>query len=134
MIYWKRSSSIIVFSTFLIALGPLGQTFRQILWGTPLNDAFWSQIIPEIIAAIFVGMMVTFLLPSSQQVIGPGFLWRRLKQKINFPLEQSRCWDVDLPTCYCLLFFRSHLMKVMPPHSGQIVCRNFCTCHRFLRT
>lgn len=85
MIYWKRSSSIIVFSTFLIALGPLGQTFRHLLWGTPLNDAFWSQIIPEVIAAIFVGMMVTFLLPSSQQVIGPGFLWRRLKQEINIP-------------------------------------------------
>ena len=30
MIYWKRSSSIIVFSTFLIALGPLGQTFRHL--------------------------------------------------------------------------------------------------------
>ena len=53
---------------------------RDILWGAPLNDAFWSQIIPEVIAAIFVGIMVTFLLPSSQQVIGPGFLWRRLKQ------------------------------------------------------
>ena len=84
MIYWKRSSSIIVFSTFLIALGPLGKTFRHLLWGTPLNDAFWSQIIPEVIASIFVGMIVTFLLPSSQQVISPGFLWRRLKNEINF--------------------------------------------------
>ena len=37
MIYWKRSCAIIVFSTFLIALGPLGQTFRHLLWGTPLN-------------------------------------------------------------------------------------------------
>ncbi len=47
MIYWKRLSSIIVFSLFLITLGPLGQTFRHLLWGTPLNDAFWSLIIPQ---------------------------------------------------------------------------------------
>ena len=85
MIYWKRSSAIIVFSTYLIALGPLGQTFRHILWGKPLNDDYWPHIFPEIIAAIFVGIIVTFLLPSNQQVIGLGFLWRRLKQEINFP-------------------------------------------------
>ena len=30
MIYWKRSSAVIVFSTYLIALGPLGYTFRHI--------------------------------------------------------------------------------------------------------
>ncbi len=83
MIYWKRLSSIIVFSLFLITLGPLGQTFRHLLWGTPLNDAFWSLIIPEATTAIFVGILVTFLLPSSHQVISPGFLWRRLKQEIN---------------------------------------------------
>ena len=85
MIYWKRSSAVIVFSTYLIALGPLGQTFRHILWGKPFNDAFWPHIFPEVIAAIFVGIIVTFLLPSNQQVIGLGFLWRRLKQEINFP-------------------------------------------------
>ena len=84
MIYWKRSSAIIVFSTYLIALGPLGQTFRHILWGKPLNDAFWPHIFPEVIAAIFVGTIVTFLLPSSQQVVDLGFLWRRLKHEINF--------------------------------------------------
>ena len=85
MIYWKHSSAVIVFSTYLIALGPLGQTFRHILWGKPFNDAFWPHIFPEVIAAIFVGIIVTFLLPSNQQVIGLGFLWRRLKQEINFP-------------------------------------------------
>ncbi len=83
MIYWKRSSAVIVFSTFLITLGPLGQTFRYILWGKPIDGTFWLQIIPEVIAAIFVGTIVTFLLPSSQQVIGLGFLWRKIKQEIN---------------------------------------------------
>ena len=85
LIYWKRASAVIIFSTYLIALGPLGQTFRHILWGKPFNDAFWPHIFPEVIAAIFVGIIVTFLLPSNQQVIGLGFLWRRLKQEINFP-------------------------------------------------
>ena len=84
LIYWKRSSAIIIFSTFLIAIGPIGQTLRHLLWGSPFNDAFSAQIITEVIAAIFVGTMVTFLIPSRQQVIGPGFLWRRLKQEINF--------------------------------------------------
>ncbi len=84
MIYWKLSSAAIVFSTFLIVLGPIGQSLRYLLWGKPINDAFWPIIIPEVVAAISVGIMTTFLLPSSQKVIGPIFLWKRLKLEINF--------------------------------------------------
>ena len=102
MIYWKRSSAVIVFSTYLIALGPLGQTFRYLFWGKPLNNAFWPQIIPEVIAAVFVGMLVTFLLPSSQQIIGPSLLWRRLKQEINF-LGTAKVLGCGFT--YMLLFF-----------------------------
>ncbi len=133
MIYWRRSSSIIVFSSFLIVLGPLGQTFRYILWGTPLNDAFWLQIIPEVIAAIFVGTIATFLLPGSQQVIGPGFLWRRLKKEIKF-LETAKVlfcgftymllfiiFQVTLDESFAAPFWSDRLQELLylPPLSLQ---------------
>jgi hypothetical protein len=82
-IYWKRTTSILFFSMFLLILGPVGQILRRLIWGNPFDDTFWLLLFPEIIAAITVSILATILLPAPQQTISPGLLWRRLQKEIN---------------------------------------------------
>ena len=82
-IYWKRTTSILFFSMFLLILGPVGQILRRLIWGNPFDDTFWLLLFPEIIAAIAVSILATILLPAPQQTISPGLLWRRLQKEIN---------------------------------------------------
>jgi len=92
-IYWKRTTSILFFSSFLLILGPVGQILRRLIWGIPFDNTFWLLLIPEIIAVVFVSILATILLPSPQQVITPGMLWKRVQKEINMPalLKLSGC-------------------------------------------
>ena len=82
-IYWKRSTSILFFSMFLLILGPLGQLLRHRIWGIPFDDTFWLLLMAEISAALVVSILATILLPAEQQTISPGLLWRRYKKELN---------------------------------------------------
>ena len=82
-IYWKRTTSILFFSMFLLILGPVGQILRQRIWGIPFDDTFWLLLFAEIIAAFVVSILATILLPAQQQTISPGLLWRRYKKELN---------------------------------------------------
>ena len=82
-IYWKRTTSILFFSMFLLILGPVGQIFRQRIWGIPFDDTFWRLLFAEIIAAFVVSILATILLPAKQQTISPGLLWRRYKKELS---------------------------------------------------
>ena len=85
MIYWHRTSSIFVFSTFLLTLGPLGQYLKRLVWGLPFDQSYWTFMIPEIIAAVIVSILSAFLLPSKLNVIHWGLLLRKIKKEINLP-------------------------------------------------
>lgn len=82
-IYWKRQTSILFFSMFLLILGPVGQILRRRIWGIPFDDTFWLLLFPEIIAAIAVSILATILIPAQQQNISPGLLWRKFKKELN---------------------------------------------------
>ena len=82
-IYWKRTTSIIFFSMFLLILGPVGQLLRHRIWGIPFDDTFWLLLMAEISAALVVSILATILLPAQQQNISPGLLWRRFKKELN---------------------------------------------------
>ena len=82
-IYWKRTTSILFFSMFLLILGPVGQILRQRIWGIPFDDTFWLLLLAEIIAAFVVSILATILLPAEQQTISPGLLWRSYKKELN---------------------------------------------------
>ena len=82
-IYWKRITSIIFFSMFLLILGPVGQLLRHRIWGIPFDDTFWLLLLAEISAALVVSILATILLPAQQQNISPGLLWRRFKKELN---------------------------------------------------
>ena len=82
-IYWKRTTSIIFFSMFLLILGPIGQLLRHRIWGIPFDDTFWLLLSAEISAALVVSILATILLPAQQQNISPGLLWRRFKKELN---------------------------------------------------
>jgi len=100
-IYWKRTTSILFFSMFLLILGPVGQIFRQRIWGIPFDDTFWLLLFAEIIAAFVVSILATILLPAKQQTISPGLLWRRYKKELSISglLKLSGCGLL-----YALLF------------------------------
>jgi len=83
MIYWKWSTSIVFFSMLLLILGPIGQIFREIIWGNQLDKMFWLLLIPEITAAFGVSILASILLPSQQNIISLGLLWRRFKKEMN---------------------------------------------------
>ena len=83
MIYWKWSTSIVYFSMLLLILGPIGQIFREIIWGNQLDKMFWLLLIPEITAAFGVSILASILLPSQQNIISLGLLWRRFKKEMN---------------------------------------------------
>ena len=83
MIYWKWSTSIVFFSMLLLILGPIGQIFREIIWGNQLDKMFWLLLIPEITAAFGVSILASILLPSQQNTISLGLLWRRFKKEMN---------------------------------------------------
>lgn len=83
MIYWKWSTSIVFFSMLLLILGPIGQIFREIIWGNQLDKIFWLLLIPEITAAFGVSILASILLPSQQNIISLGLLWRRFKKEMN---------------------------------------------------
>jgi hypothetical protein len=68
---------------FLLILGPVGQILRQRIWGIPFDDTFWRLLFAEIIAAFFVSILATILLPAKQQTISPGLLWRRYKKELS---------------------------------------------------
>ena len=82
-IYWKRTTSILFFSMFLLILGPVGQILRQRIWGIPFDDTFWRLLFAEIIAAFVVSILATILLPAKQQTISPDLLWRRIKKELS---------------------------------------------------
>jgi len=82
-IYWKRTTSIIFFSMFLLILGPVGQLLRHRIWGIPFDDTFWLLLLAEISAALVVSILATILIPAQQQNISPGLLWRRFKKELN---------------------------------------------------
>ena len=46
-IYWKRTTSIIFFSLFLLILGPIGQLIRHRIWGITFDDTFWLLLFVE---------------------------------------------------------------------------------------
>ena len=100
-IYWKRTTSILFFSMFLLILGPVGQIFRQRIWGIPFDDTFWLLLFAEIFAAFVVSILATILLPAKQQTISPGLLWRRYKKELSISglLKLSGCGLL-----YALLF------------------------------
>lgn len=100
-IYWKRTTSILFFSMFLLILGPVGQILRQRIWGIPFDDTFWLLLFAEIIAAFVVSILATILLPAKQQTISPGLLWRRYKKELSISglLKLSGCGLL-----YALLF------------------------------
>ena len=100
-IYWKRTTSILFFSMFLLILGPVGQIFRQRIWGIPFDDTFWRLLFAEIFAAFVVSILATILLPAKQQTISPGLLWRRYKKELSISglLKLSGCGLL-----YALLF------------------------------
>ena len=100
-IYWERTTSILFFSMFLLILGPVGQIFRQRIWGIPFDDTFWLLLFAEIIAAFVVSILSTILLPAKQQTISPGLLWRRYKKELSISglLKLSGCGLL-----YALLF------------------------------
>jgi len=83
MIYWKWSTFIVFFSMLLLILGPIGQIFREIIWGNQLDKMFWLLLIPEITAAFGVSILASILLPSQQNIISLGLLWRRFKKEMN---------------------------------------------------
>tara|TARA_Y100001970_G_scaffold204354_1_gene248809 strand:- start:1043 stop:1882 length:840 start_codon:yes stop_codon:yes gene_type:complete len=85
MIYWKWNTSILFFSLFLIVLGPIGQIFKKIIWGVPLDNNFWFILLPEFTAAFGISILATILLPPQQKNISIGFLLRRFK--IAFTLK-----------------------------------------------
>ncbi len=101
MIYWKRSTSIIVFSLFLLVLGPLLQYLKRLVWGMPFDETYFTLMIPEIIAAVFVSVIASFLLLPKQDLIHPGMLGRKLK------LEFDRKGIIKIIGCgllYAMLF------------------------------
>ena len=83
MIYWKWSTAIVFFSMLLLVLGPIGQIFREIIWGNQLDKIFWLLLIPEITAAFGVSILASILLPSQQNTISLGLLWRRFKKEMD---------------------------------------------------
>ena len=100
-IYWKRTTSILFFSMFLLILGPVGQILRQRIWGIPFDDTFWLLLFVEIIAAFVVSILATMLLPAQQQNISPGLLWRRYKKELNLSGLLKLC---GCGLLYALLF------------------------------
>ena len=82
-IYWKRITSIIFFSMFLLILGPVGQLLRNKIWGIPFDETFWLLLLAEISATLVVSILATILLPAQQQNISLGLLWRRFKKELN---------------------------------------------------
>ncbi|MED5403789.1 MAG: hypothetical protein VYD61_07985 [SAR324 cluster bacterium] len=82
-IYWKRTTSILFVSMFLLILGPGGQMLRQRIWGIPFDDTFWRLLFAEIITAFVVSILATILLPAKQQTISPGLLLRRIKKELS---------------------------------------------------
>ena len=87
MIYWKWSTSIVFFSMLLLILGPVGQIFREVTWGNQLDKIFWLLLIPEITAAFGVSILASILLPSQQNIISFGLMWRRIKKEINLKVS-----------------------------------------------
>ena len=83
LIYWKWATSIVFFSMLLLILGPIGQIFREVIWGNQLDKMFWLLLIPEITAAFGVSILASILLPSQQNIISLGLLWRRFKKEMN---------------------------------------------------
>ena len=61
-IYWKRTTSILFFSLFLMILGPVGQLLRHRIWGIPFDDTFWLLLFTEIITAFVVSILAIRLL------------------------------------------------------------------------
>ena len=56
---------------------------KRLVWGISFDNKFWLLLIPELIAALTVGILATLLIPSQQQVIGLNFLLRRLQKEIS---------------------------------------------------
>ena len=86
MIYWKWTTSIVFFSIFLLTFGPFGEILERLVWGIPFDNKFWLLLIPELIAALTVGILATLLIPSQKQVIGLSFLRRRFQKEISISM------------------------------------------------
>ena len=83
-IYWKRTTSIIFFSLFLLILGPIGQLLRQRIWGITFDETFWLLLFAEIVAAFVVSILASIILPvAQQQTISPGLLLRKYKKELS---------------------------------------------------
>jgi len=105
MIYWKLTTAIVFFTTYLLILGPVGQILRHMIWGNPFDNIFWLLLFPEVIAAFTVSILAPILLPSQQKVISLGLLWKKLQKELNLSglLKLFGCGLL-----YTLLFFILH--------------------------
>ena len=105
MIYWKLTTAIVFFTTYLLILGPVGQILRHMIWGNPFDNIFWLLLFPEVIAAFTVSILAPILLPSQQKVISLVLLWKKLQKELNLSgfLKLFGCGLL-----YTLLFFILH--------------------------